>query len=47
MDLKTGRILKSILENASDGVFTIHVEFTKVPHKLIQGDPQVLSTFRN
>ena len=30
MDLKTGTILQPILENASEGVCTIHADFTKV-----------------
>ena len=30
MDLKTGAILQPILENASEGVCTIHADFTGV-----------------
>ena len=34
MDLKTGKVIQSILENASDGVFTIHADFTQVQTNL-------------
>ena len=29
MDLKTGRVIRPLLENASEGVFTIFSDFTK------------------
>ena len=37
MDLKTGSILQPILENASEGVCTIHADFTGVGN-LFQND---------
>ena len=37
MDLKTGSILQPILENASEGVCTIHADFTGVGN-LLQND---------
>ena len=44
MDLKTGSILQPILENASEGVCTIHADFTGVGN-LFQNDFLRLSNY--
>ena len=44
MDLKNSKVIQSILENASDGVCTIHADFT--PVKLPKKNP-IFSTFQS